>query len=82
MEPFIRSNDKSLKSNKLSEISRILVYIIVVGLIIRLVLAPFNFSYDLSFFVITSSGFESGRTLYEAGNFYYPPVYEIGRAHV
>lgn len=75
MEPFIRSNDKSLKSNKLSEISRILVYIIVVGLIIRLVLAPFNFSYDLSFFVITSSGFESGRTLYEAGNFYYPPVY-------
>lgn len=75
MEPFIRSNVKSLKSNNLSRISRTLIYILLAGLVIRLVLAPLNFSYDLSFFVITSSGFESGRTLYEAGNFYYPPVY-------
>lgn len=42
---------------------------------LRLVLSPLSFNFDLGFFVITSAGFESGRTLYEVGNFYYPPVY-------
>ncbi|MDN5358024.1 MAG: hypothetical protein PWR17_1193 [Candidatus Methanomethylophilaceae archaeon] len=56
-------------------IGRNLLYIFIAGIVLRLVLGPLSFSFDLSFFVITGSGFESGRTLYEAGNFYYPPVY-------
>lgn len=56
-------------------IGRNLLYIFIAGIVLRLVLGPLCLSFDLSFFVITGSGFESGRTLYEAGNFYYPPVY-------
>lgn len=56
-------------------VGRNLLYIFIVGIMLRLVLGPLSFSFDMSFFVITGAGFESGRTLYEAGNFYYPPVY-------
>lgn len=56
-------------------ISRSLLCIFVAGIVLRLALGPLSFSFDLSFFVATGAGFESGRTLYEAGNFYYPPVY-------
>ncbi|NCA74562.1 MAG: hypothetical protein EOM93_06965, partial [Gammaproteobacteria bacterium] len=56
-------------------IGRSLLYIFIAGIVLRVVLGPLTFSFDLSFFVGTGAGFESGRTLYEAGNFYYPPVY-------
>ncbi|MEA4977267.1 MAG: glycosyltransferase 87 family protein [Methanomassiliicoccaceae archaeon] len=74
MELFNRSGTRSEKPIA-GRIGRNLLYIFIIGMALRLVLGPLSFSFDLSFFVITGAGFESGQTLYEAGNFYYPPVY-------
>jgi hypothetical protein len=63
------------ENSLVSRIGRNLLYIFIIGIVLRVVLGPLTFSFDLSFFVGTGAGFESGRTLYEAGNFYYPPVY-------
>lgn len=49
--------------------------IAIIGIAIRLALIPFAFSFDASFWMITSAGFESNRTLYESGNFYYLPPF-------
>jgi len=53
----------------------ILFKIIVIGILIRLALTLFAFSFDASFWVVTGAGLESNRTFYEVGNFYYPPPF-------
>lgn len=52
-----------------------LAKMILIGIIMRLALIPFSFSFDASFWAITGAGFESNRTLYGAGNFYYSPPF-------
>lgn len=58
-----------------SRLSKRLLCILIAGIILRFALVPLVFNYDMGFFIVTGSGFESGRTLYETGDFYYPPVY-------
>ena len=67
--------DGSRKSVSVKKTGRNLFLLILAGIAIRLILWPLSFNFDLSFFIITKTGFESNCLLYERGNFYYPPVY-------
>jgi Gpi18-like mannosyltransferase len=58
-----------------SRMNGTLLKIAIIGIVIRLALIPFAFSFDASFWIITGAGFESNRTLYESGNFYYLPPF-------
>ncbi len=67
--------DALRKSFRIGETGKKLLLLIAIGIAVRIILWPLSFDFDLSFFVITKTGFESNHLLYEMGNFYYPPVY-------
>ena len=70
-----RVRERIAGNQLLNRMNRPLIKIIISGIIIRLALVPLAFSFDTSFWVITGAGFESNRTLYESGNFYYLPPF-------
>lgn len=70
-----RIRDRFAESQLFKIMNSTLFKIIIIGVVIRLALIPFSFSFDASFWTITSAGFESNRTVYEAGNFYYLPPF-------